>query len=72
VWPRGEGLPWTDRYIVLLGCAVVIGTGLLYMLSARPYRHSDAPEADAVASGRRDADLAPAGAEGGSRTTVGR
>ena len=53
VWPRGEGLPWTDRYIVLLGCAVVVATGVLYMVLGRPYRHSDAPEADAVRAGGR-------------------
>jgi amino acid transporter len=68
VWPRGEGLPWTDRYIVLLGCAVVVATGVLYMVLGRPYRHSDAPEADAVRSGR-DREPALAGGSGSVRRT---
>jgi amino acid transporter len=69
VWPRGEGLPWTDRYIVLLGCAVVVATGVLYMVLGRPYRHSDAPEADAVRSSADAREPALAGAGGSGRRT---
>jgi amino acid transporter len=69
VWPRGEGLPWTDRYIVLLGCAVVVATGVLYMVLGRPYRHSDAPEADAVRSSADSREPALAGAGGSGRRT---
>jgi hypothetical protein len=47
-WPRGDGLPWYDRGVVLIGCAVVIGSGLLYMLIGRPYTRSDAPAGDAA------------------------
>ena len=46
-WPRGEGLPWYDRGVVLIGCAVVIVSGVLYMLLGRPYAASDAPAGDA-------------------------
>jgi hypothetical protein len=34
--------------VVLIGCAVVIGSGLLYMLLGRPYERSDAPAGDAA------------------------
>ncbi len=30
-----------DRWVVALGLVIVLGTGLLYMVAARPYRHSD-------------------------------
>jgi amino acid transporter len=48
VWPRTPDVPWYDNYIVLLGIAVVVGTGLVYMLLGRPEQRSDAPEADAI------------------------
>ena len=48
VWPRTPDVPWYDNYIVLLGIAVVVGTGLMYMLLGRPEQRSDAPEADAI------------------------
>jgi amino acid transporter len=38
-----------DRWIVLIGLAVVIGSGLLYMFIAKPYGKSQAPENDAIA-----------------------
>jgi amino acid transporter len=48
-WPRQvEGASWTDEWIVVIGCAVVAGTGLLYMLLARPYERGTAPAGDAV------------------------
>jgi amino acid transporter len=38
-----------DRWIVLIGLCVVGGSGLLYLLIARPDRHSgDVPEGDAI------------------------
>jgi hypothetical protein len=48
VWPRTPDVPWYDNYIVLLGIAVVVGTGLVYMLLGRPEQRSDTPEADAI------------------------
>lgn len=30
-----------DRWVVAVGLVIVVGTGLLYMVTARPYRHSD-------------------------------
>lgn len=51
-WPRQvEGASWYDEWIVVLGCAIVVGSGLLYMLLGRPYVHSEAPAGDAVSRG---------------------
>lgn len=47
-WPRTPDVPWFDNYIVLLGAAIVIGAGLLFMTVAKPHRHSVAPEGDAI------------------------
>jgi amino acid transporter len=48
-WPRADpGTAWYDKWVVAIGLAIVIGTGLLYMLLGRPYRKSDAPSGDAV------------------------
>jgi amino acid transporter len=49
-WPRGEGA-WYDKGSVLVGLAVVIGVGLLYMVLGRPFDRSDAPSGDAVRRG---------------------
>jgi amino acid transporter len=46
-WPRGDAA-WYDKYTVILGCASVIGLGLLYMVLGRPYGRSDAPAGDAI------------------------
>jgi amino acid transporter len=48
-WPRGDGLPWYDRGVVIIGCVVVVASGLLYMVLGRPYKRSDAPAGDATA-----------------------
>jgi amino acid transporter len=49
-WPRADaGTPWYDKWVVALGLAIVVGSGLLYMAIGRPYRKSDAPAGDAVA-----------------------
>lgn len=37
-----------DRWIVLIGLTIVIGSGLVYMLLAKPYGKSNAPENDAI------------------------
>ena len=48
-WPRGgDDVAWSDKWIVVIGCAIVIGVGLAYMLLGRPYERSDAPAGDAV------------------------
>jgi amino acid transporter len=46
-WPRGDAA-WYDKWIVVIGCVIVAGVGLLYMLAARPYTRSNAPAGDAV------------------------
>ena len=47
--PSGDaGLPFYDRWISLIGFLVVAGTGMIYLLVAKPYQASDAPEGDAV------------------------
>jgi len=48
-WPRGgDEVAWSDRWIVVLGCVVVAGVGVAYMLLGRPYERSDAPYGDAT------------------------
>ncbi len=38
-----------DRWVVVIGLAAVVGSGLIYMAAARPYRHSDSVgEGDAI------------------------
>ncbi len=32
----------------MIGCAIVVGVGLAYMLLGRPYERSEAPSGDAV------------------------
>jgi amino acid transporter len=48
-WPRGgDDVAWSDKWIVVIGCAIVAGVGVLYMLLGRPYERSDAPYGDAT------------------------
>lgn len=47
-WPRTPDVPWYDNYIVLLMSAIVIGLGLLYMVTARSHANGTAPHADAI------------------------
>jgi amino acid transporter len=47
-WPRTPELPWYDNWIVLLSAVLVVGAGLAYMISARPYEHGSAPAGDAI------------------------
>ncbi|MGE0219508.1 APC family permease, partial [Mycolicibacterium sp.] len=46
--PGDADLAFADRWVVLLGLATVIVMGAVYLVIAKPYRHSDEPEGDAV------------------------
>lgn len=43
-----EGASFVDRWTVLVGLAIVIGSGLLYMFITKPFGRSSAPENDAI------------------------
>ncbi|MCL2848698.1 MAG: amino acid permease [Micrococcales bacterium] len=48
-WDLGEpGFKWYDVWLVMLTACVVIGSGLFYLFTAHPYRHSDTPSGDAI------------------------
>jgi len=48
-WPRGgDEVAWTDKWIVVIGCAIVVGSGVIYMLAGRPYARGTSPAGDAV------------------------
>lgn len=47
VWPRSPQDPWYSDYGMLLGTAVVMLSGLLYMVLARPYDRGHSPAGDA-------------------------
>ena len=58
-WPRGAD--WGTRWVVLVGLAVVIGVGLIYMALAKPYAHGNQPWSDAIKNiniGRRPSTVA--------------
>lgn len=42
-------LSLVDRWIALVGMFVVVATGVIYLVIAKPHRRSDAPEGDAIA-----------------------
>ncbi len=46
--PGDASLPFVDRWVVLIGLAVVLGTGGAYMALRKPYGRSTAPEGDAL------------------------
>jgi amino acid transporter len=46
-WPRSPQSPWYSNYGMLVGTAVVVLSGLIYMTLARPYDHGQAPAGDA-------------------------
>jgi amino acid transporter len=46
-WPRAPDAPWYVNYGIMLVGAIVIITGLIYMLIFRPHERSDAPSSDA-------------------------
>lgn len=48
-----DSATFIDRWTVLIGLALVIGSGLIYMTIARPFGHSDAPENDAIEYAKR-------------------
>ena len=50
-WPRTPGSPWYDNYIVVVMVVIVVGLGLLYMITARSHLNGTAPHADAVPAG---------------------
>lgn len=45
-WPRGES--FGDRWSVLIGCGVIFGAGICYMLIGKPHTRSDIGSGDAV------------------------
>jgi amino acid transporter len=50
-WPRGgDEVAWSDKWIVVIGCAIVAGSGVLYMLLGRPYARGTSPAGDAVSA----------------------
>jgi amino acid transporter len=46
-WARSPQSPWYSNYGMLVGTAVVVLSGLVYMIVARPYDHGQAPAGDA-------------------------
>jgi amino acid transporter len=46
--PGDPSLGFVDRWIVLIGITVVVGAGAIYMVAARPFGNSDAPQDDAL------------------------
>jgi hypothetical protein len=47
-WPRQvEGAKWYDEWIVVIGCAIVAGSGVLYMVLGRSYARGTSPSGDA-------------------------
>ncbi len=47
--PNGDpSLHFADRWIALIGFLVVVAVGVIYMVVAKPYRKSTAPEGDAI------------------------
>lgn len=53
LWPRMPQQPWFSNYGMLIGTAAIAGSGLAYMLAAKPYDHGAAPAADAHLSNPR-------------------
>ncbi|GAA2103959.1 amino acid permease [Streptomyces albiaxialis] len=51
VWPRTPEAAWYDDYLTLLSGAVVVGAGLVVLVTTRPYRHGTAAYGDAVSEG---------------------
>jgi amino acid transporter len=47
VWPRAPDQPWYINWGMILTFAIVLGTGLLYLVTRRPYDRGDAPAGDA-------------------------
>lgn len=50
-WPRTPDVPWYDNWIVLLSAALVVGAGLIIMMTGKRYnRRDDIAHGDAVAN----------------------
>ncbi|MEU6062524.1 APC family permease [Streptomyces sp. NPDC047097] len=47
-WPRTPDVPWYENWIVLLCGAVVVGSGVLYMVTTHHYGRGEAPAGDAI------------------------
>lgn len=47
-WPRTPEAPWYDNYVVLLMSGLVVGLGLVYLVTTRAHTKSNAPHADAI------------------------
>ncbi len=48
-WPRGgEGIAWYQQWSVIMGLALVIGGGILYLFLGHPHLRGDAPAGDAI------------------------
>jgi len=47
-WPRGVG--FGNRWMTIIGLAVVLVVGIVYMATSRPYQHGDQPYGDAITS----------------------
>lgn len=47
MWPRAPDDAWYVNYGMMFSSAIVIGTGLVYMIFARPHGRSGAPSGDA-------------------------
>ncbi|PXY22774.1 APC family permease [Prauserella muralis] len=48
VWPRTPDAPWYDNYLTLLSGVLVVGSGLVLLVTTRPYGRSNAPAGDAI------------------------
>lgn len=49
-WPRTPDVAWYDNWIVLLSATIVLGIGLAYMITGKPYtRRADVAHGDATA-----------------------
>ncbi len=47
VWPRSPHDPWYSNYGMLIGTAVIVLSGVIYMGVAKPYERGQAPAGDA-------------------------
>ncbi|AXK35052.1 amino acid permease [Streptomyces armeniacus] len=48
VWPRTPEAPWYDNYLTALSGVLVVGAGLVLLVTTRPYGRSAAPAGDAI------------------------
>jgi len=52
-WPRTPDAAWYDNYVILLMSGLIIGSGLLYMVTGRPQDEDDSADVDAEAIPQR-------------------